>query len=239
MGCAAVGMLGALLATAPAAATPGTQRVAFSRYGAGGFHQYLFGHGYRDLWTTPITVPVLDLAAFGGGLTPIEKAGRRQNLSLIFHDAGGRRYKSRSTDKAPTNILPAELQTSGLARLLQDQTSAQWPAAVLAVDVLASAAGVAHLQSRLVVLPDTSALGAFQRPFGGMLGTLEDKLDEKDPSATPGFEDVSEMLGSKALFKRLMAGGSERVDTSAYLRARPPDAPPGDRGRQPSHWRWA
>src|SRR5260221_4518456 len=104
MGCAAVGMLGALLATTSAAATPGTQPVAFSRYRAGGFHQYLFGHGYRDLWTTPITVPVLDLAAFGGGLTPIEKAGRHQSLSLIFHDAAGRHYKFRSTDKDTENI---------------------------------------------------------------------------------------------------------------------------------------
>src|SRR5258708_40349310 len=104
MGCAAVGMLGALLATAPAAATPGTQRVAFSRYGAGGFHQYLFGHGYRDLWTTPITLPVLDLAAFGGGLTPIRSAGRRQSLSLTVHHSAGRRHKVRPAGKAATNL---------------------------------------------------------------------------------------------------------------------------------------
>jgi hypothetical protein len=238
MGCVVVGMLGALLATAPAAPTPRTQSVAFARYRAGAFHQYLFGHGYRDLWTTPITVPVLDLAAFGGGLTPIEKAGRHQSVSLILRDAAGRHYKFRSTDKDTENILPDELRASGLVRLLQDQTSAQWPAAVLAVDVLATAAGVAHVQSRLFVLPDTDALGAFRRPFGGMLGTLEDKLDEKDPSATPGFEDVSEMLESKKLFKRLMAGGSERVDTRAYLRARLLDVLVGDWDRHPKNWEW-
>jgi len=31
------------------------------QYEAGGFHEVLFGKGYRDLWTTPIEVPVLDL----------------------------------------------------------------------------------------------------------------------------------------------------------------------------------
>src|SRR5690242_2662349 len=104
MGCAAAWALGAMLAAPPA----GTETVAFAQYQAGGFHRALFGSGYRDLWTTPIAVPVLDLATYGGGLVPLEKTGRHQSLSLVLRDAGGRLYKFRSTDKDTSNILPAE-----------------------------------------------------------------------------------------------------------------------------------
>ena len=51
-------------------------------YAAGGVHQALFGRRYRDLWATPIQVPLLDLARFAGGLTPEERGGGMQTTSL-------------------------------------------------------------------------------------------------------------------------------------------------------------
>ena len=48
--------------------------VAGAKYQAGGLHRFLFGNGYRDLWTTPMRVPVLDLQTFGGGLRPLKIA---------------------------------------------------------------------------------------------------------------------------------------------------------------------
>src|SRR5581483_12025055 len=111
MGCTALWALGALLAAPPTE----TRLVDFPQYRAGGFHRSLFGSGYRDLWTTPIAVPVLDLGAFGGGLTPLEKTGRHQSLSLVLQGADGRRYKFRSTDKDTNNALPQDLQHSHIA----------------------------------------------------------------------------------------------------------------------------
>ena len=35
-------------------------------YKAGSFHRFLLGDNYRDLWTTPVKVPVLDLGGFHG-----------------------------------------------------------------------------------------------------------------------------------------------------------------------------
>ncbi len=44
-----------------------------AQYAAGGFHRWLFGSHYRDLWTTPVRVPILDLSRFAGGLRPTER----------------------------------------------------------------------------------------------------------------------------------------------------------------------
>src|SRR4051812_30003457 len=52
--------------------TPGPE------YRADGLHRLLFGKHYRDLWTTPLHVPVLDLRSFAGGLTPTKRGGGLQ-----------------------------------------------------------------------------------------------------------------------------------------------------------------
>src|ERR1051326_6071561 len=52
--------------------------VAGERYEAGGFVRWLAGDGYRDLWTTRIHVPVLDIHTFKGGLEPVKEGGGNQ-----------------------------------------------------------------------------------------------------------------------------------------------------------------
>ncbi len=50
---------------------PGTDSVtvtAGARYRAGELKRWFSGDLYRDLWTTPIRVPVLDLEKYAGGL---------------------------------------------------------------------------------------------------------------------------------------------------------------------------
>ena len=44
--------------------------VAGKQYTAGGMHRFLLGDDYRDLWTLPIRVQVLDLRTYAGGLKP-------------------------------------------------------------------------------------------------------------------------------------------------------------------------
>ncbi len=62
-------------------------------YDAGGLFMAFMGHGYRDLWTTPIRVPVADLSRWGsGGLTPFDVGGGMTTLTLHLRGADGRRY---------------------------------------------------------------------------------------------------------------------------------------------------
>ena len=53
-------------------------------YRAGWFHLLFLGNHYRDLWTTPVRVEVLDLDSFAGGLKAAKRGGGQQTRSLRF-----------------------------------------------------------------------------------------------------------------------------------------------------------
>ena len=58
------------------------------RFEKGGFGRWFYGSDYRQLWTTPLDLPVLDLDAVGGGLSPMRPGGAGQSISLHFHGKG-------------------------------------------------------------------------------------------------------------------------------------------------------
>ncbi len=91
---------------------PDTVVVPGISYGAGSLRRFLMGAHYRDLWTTPIRVEMLDLQRFAGGLTPVRAHAGSQTTSLRFHGADGRTYQFRSVFKTPTARLPQSLSVS-------------------------------------------------------------------------------------------------------------------------------
>src|SRR5437773_11970449 len=81
-------------ATEPTALRPVTM-TAGAQYRAGWLHRWLLGAHYRDLWTTPLQVDVVDLAHFGGGLTPLKRGGGRQTKSRSEERRVGKECRSR------------------------------------------------------------------------------------------------------------------------------------------------
>jgi len=79
-------------------------------YKAGWFHKFIFGKHWRDVWTTPIKVKILDLNNFAGGLTPTRKGGGLQTRTLHLLGKDGLDYKFRSIDKDPARMLPDDLK---------------------------------------------------------------------------------------------------------------------------------
>jgi hypothetical protein len=223
-----------------AAAPPSaTHRVtAGPQYRAGPLRRFLLGSGYRALWITPIEAQVLDLETFSGGLTARKKGGGKQTKSLTLDGADGREWKFRSVDKDPTGVLPKALQDSFVDDVAQDQISASLPANAPVVDRLTAAAGILHVDRRIVVLPDSPRLGDFQGEFKLMLGTLEEDPSVEDP-VTPGFAGFSRLVDTEELHKVLDADARERVDARAYLRARLLDLVVGDYDRHKDQWDWA
>ena len=69
-----------------------TVEAAGARYRAGGLHRLLLGPEYRSLWTTPISVEVLNLHTFAGGLHPVSKGGGQQTKSLLLAAPDGREF---------------------------------------------------------------------------------------------------------------------------------------------------
>ena len=124
------------------------------RFRVGGFKRWLYGSDYRDLWTTPIEVAVLDLDRVGGGLTPLRTGGAGQSISLHFTGEDGRRYTVRSLDKDPIKRKWDELKNTVVDDVLQDMISALLPTGALVVDPLMEATGILHAKHTLVVIPD-------------------------------------------------------------------------------------
>ncbi len=235
-----VGLAGApVAAQSPDSLRPGAVVTVIpgAHYRASGLHRALFGAHYRDLWTTPIRVEVLDLATYAGGLTAIRRGGGKQTSTLRLESPDGRKWAFRSVDKDPSPLLPPDLRESLAERIFQDQISASHPAGALVVPPLLEAVGVRSAPPRLFVMPDDPALGEFRRDFAGTLGTLEERPSELSDDS-PGFDSARKVVDTDELFDRLDKSPSERIDTLMFLKARLMDLFLGDWDRHGGQWRW-
>ena len=208
------------------------------RFRAGAFKRWLYGSDYRDLWTTPIEVEVLDLDSVGGGLTPLRTGGFGQSISLHFTGEDGRRYTVRSLDKDPTKRIWDELKGTIADDLLQDLISALLPTGALVTDPLMEATGILHSRHTLVVIPDDPGLGEYRGEFAGLIGTLQEHPSE-GLGDTPGFAGSREISGTEKLWEHLEKSPCNRVDARAYLKAKLMDFLLGDKDRHFGQWRWA
>lgn len=228
----------AVAQNAPAGAPRSDTVVAGPNYGAGWFHRLLLGAHYRDLWTSPIVAPVLDLSSFAGGLTPDRCGGSRQTKSLRFLGADGREYVFRPVDKDPVLVLPPDLRRTFARNILQDQISAAHPGAPLVVAPLLNAADVLHAEPRMVVLPHDARLPPIECARPGTLGMIEERPTD-GPDHEAGFAGAADLASTPQLFQRLENSADHRVDARAFLAARLMDAFVGDWDRHQDQWRWA
>lgn len=206
-------------------------------YEAGGLYRFLFGSDYRKLWTVRTRVEVLDLHRFGGGLTPVSRGGGQQTKSLRLGTPGGRLFNFRSVDKDPSAVLPPDLQGTIADEIIQDQISSGLPTGPLVVAPLLEAAGVLHVQPQLYLMPDDPVLGEHRRDFAGLIGMLEPQLEEGETIA-PGLPPIARIISMPKLLDRLENHPAERIDTTAWLRARLMDVFIGDWDRHRGQWRW-
>lgn len=212
--------------------------VASEHYRAGGFHRFLLGSDYRNLWSTPVEAPELNLRSFAGGLTPVKRVGGQQTFGLAMKGADGRDYTFRGLDKDPTEILPAEYHGTFVDRLLQDQIASSFPAGSVAVPPLLEVAGVLHAEPILVVMPDDPLLGEFRKTFSGLPGTIEE-YPRPAGNGNPGFAGATEIVTGEEMWKLLDESPSVRIDSRAFLTARLVDILIGDWDRHRGQWRWA
>ena len=118
-GCTFLALAGDASALQQAEATPGAGRltVTAGHYGAGGVKRFFLGSGYRDVWMTPVSAEVLDLAREAGGLRPVGRVGGQQTKVLALVGADGRSYTFRGLVKDASHVLDHRRPAAqGLAR---------------------------------------------------------------------------------------------------------------------------
>ena len=209
-----------------------------SAYEAGGFYRFFFGDHWRDVWTQPVTVPILDLDEFAGGIVPYEVGGGQQTKSLKFNGSDGRRWKFRSIVKDPSKLLPEEFHKTFVESVLQDQMSSANPYAAIIVADLLNAVDILQAVPVIYIMPDDPKLGEFREMFGGMLGTIELHPDEAE-AGEPDFVDTEKIKGTFKLIDDLEGKRNDKVDPKEFLKARLMDVLIGDWDRHADQWRWA
>jgi hypothetical protein len=240
-------LVAALLALLPvpaaSQATPlpavGTDSVVVTpgkRYEGSGFHRFLYGRTYRDLWATPIKVPVLDLHRFAGGLRPLKRGGGNQTRSLRLAAPDGSEYVFRLLDKDRVTV-PSGFEKTAVEAIARNQVSAHHPAAGEVAAPLLAAAGVLHATPALAVMSDDSLLGEFRKDFAGQLGMIERYPNIPDHEA--GFAGAVDIIDSDELKTKLDKKAGAQVDARAYLAVRLMDMLLGDWDRHPGQWKWA
>ncbi|MCW9065468.1 MAG: hypothetical protein OQJ78_04165, partial [Ignavibacteriaceae bacterium] len=208
------------------------------QFAASGFYKVWFGEHWREVWTTPVRVEVLNLNEFARGLTPIQKGGGMQTKSLRFRGNDGKIWKFRSIEKDPSKVLPEELRESIAEDIVQDQISSANPFSPLVVSPLLDAVGILEAEPKLVFLPEDENLGEYKAEFGGVLGFIEEHPSEGEDDQA-GFEDAIDVKGTYKLFDYLAKKRSQEIESQLYLKARLIDMLVGDWDRHMDQWRWA
>jgi hypothetical protein len=209
---------------------------ASPRYASTGFKRFFLGDTYRDLWTTPLRVPVVDFHHYAGGLEPLKEGGGNQTKNLRLGTPTGVEYVFRPVDKARATP-PERLRGTALAKIFRDQVSGLFPAAGIIIAPIAEAAGVLHTTPAFAVMPADSSLGKYRKDFVGLLGTLEEYPHK--PEEGPGFGGASDVIDTEELLPLLDSLPTYSVDERAFLNARLTDMLVADGDRHHGNWKWA
>ncbi|MCW3116460.1 MAG: surface antigen precursor [Chitinophagaceae bacterium] len=212
---------------APAINTDSILVQASARYAnAGKLHRKIFGENYRSEWSAKTYVPVIRISEIKGGLTPLERGGGMQSISLRLADTTGKEWVIRSVNKNPDPLLPEELRQTFARDFLDDAISAQHPYSALIVPPIAEAVRVPHSNPVIGVIAADTALGIYNRLFANTLCLLE----EREPL---GASD-----NSFKMIKSLDKDNENSFKSKEFLRARMLDMLLGDWDRHPDQWRW-
>ncbi|MGK7389923.1 MAG: BamA/TamA family outer membrane protein [Candidatus Cyclobacteriaceae bacterium M2_1C_046] len=207
-------------------------------YKAGEVNRFLLGDNYRDVWTAPVEVPMINIETKKGGLEILGEGGGMQTKSLKLKAANDKLYSLRSIQKDPSPALPKMLRSTVAQDVIQDLISASNPYGAFILPGMAEAAGIYHTNPELYYLPDTPELGEYQDEFGGMLMMLEEDADE-DWSDYEDFGFTENAVSTSTVREDLMEDNDNQVDQRAVLRARLFDMWVGDWDRHEGNWRWA
>jgi hypothetical protein len=210
--------------------------IAGPDFAAGGFHRWLLGDNYRNAWTTPIKVPVLDIHTFAGGLKPFKTGGGAQTVSLTFRTADSTEWVFRSIHKR-VGVLSKQFEGTVIWYIFRDAGSASHPTAFAAAAVMQDAVDVLHPTGRLAVMPDDPALGEFRKEFAGMLGEIE--MRPSVPKDAPAFAGADKIISAEEFLKEINSDPFDQVDARKMLAARLFDMVIGDNDRHPDQWKWA
>ncbi len=199
---------------------------------------FMMGENYREIWNTPVKVPVFDISKVKGGLRPIQRGGGEQTLSVRLEDKDGRHYVLRSLEKSVDGIFPTEMRNTIAVDIVQDQISTSNPYASLVVASLAEYAKIYHTNPEIVYVPDDPNFGIYRQDVAGQLYIFEERPDD-DRSDVASFGYSKNIISTLDMIEKIHDDKDHYIDIDAFLRARLFDIFINDWDRHEDQWRWA
>jgi DNA repair exonuclease SbcCD nuclease subunit len=205
---------------------------------AGRLKRALLGTAHREAWTTPISVPVLDVGAVEGGLKPVQRGGGQQTISLRMESATGAQFVLRSLTKDPTKTLPVEIQETFARDIVLDQVSVLHPYGALLVPPLAAAIGTYYATPRLYYVPRDARMAPYEEVAAERVMLFEER-PSGDMSNAPQFGRSPKVIGASKMYHEITGDNDHRVDQRFFARNRILDMLISDWDRHEDQWRWA
>ena len=215
-----------------------TSVITGAQYQAGKFKTKMMGQHYRKEWTTPVTLPYLDIGSIEGGMIPYAKGGGKQTDALKFVLSDGRQYGFRSVNKNTARDESFILNNTVVTDFSQDLISNQLPYGDVVTSILLDHTDILHMRPRAFVMPDDSRLGPFQKEFAGVIGTLEERPKSKK-KGRPGFRGADKITSSNLMYRYLFKNNKHKIDPQSAARAMMFDLWVGDWDRHGDNWKWA
>lgn len=214
--------------------------VADSFYVANRIKRKWLGNYYRDAWTTPVKLPVLDISQKYGGLEVVKKGGGIQTKSLRLKDSLENEYVLRSVMKDITLLVPGQARNTVIEDFAQDALAMAHPYGALSIPPLAEAADVFHTNPQYYYVPKQPMLGDFNEIFGNQIYLFEQRPEEpKEGKTELHFGNTEEITSTKDLMRERKEKGDKIIDQRDVLNARLFDMWVGDWDRHQDQWRWA
>ena len=208
------------------------------RYDKGKSFRFWMGNNYRDIWATPVKLPVFDIGKEKGGLTILKRGGGQQTRSIRMEDRNGKQYVLRSVNKYADKVLGENFQSTIAADVVQDGISASNPYASATVPVMADAVGVMHTNPKIVWVPDDPRLGIYRKDLANNVFLFEER-PAGNREDVGSFEKSTKIINTAKAISKTQSDHNHRIDQNAVVRARLFDMLINDWDRHDDQWRWA
>lgn len=200
--------------------------------------KWLWGDLHRELYYTPVKVPVLDIEQYNGGLSVGRRGGGNQTNSLRLLTDEGSEYVLRSVRKDGSRILNGVIEGTIFVEMVKDVFTFSHPFAAFSLPPMADAVNVYHTNPKLFFVPKQPALKHHNGRFGDQLYLLEERPDE-DMWPIPSFGGSDEILSVPDAEEEIMKSHKHKMDNDWLMRSRFFDYVIGDWDRHEDQWRMA
>jgi len=218
----------------------GSVTMPFStKYKASASKEFFWGKHYRKEWGTIVSVPVLDMKTFKGGLTPDKLGGGHQSKSLRVIAGDGKEYVLRTVEKDLTPLVPENLRGTFLHKQANDQLSMAHPFGALIVARLAEKIHIFHMNPEIVFVPGTEALKEFRDTIGDRLCYFEERPTGKGWEHSEIAGNADEVKNTEDILEKFAKDTKYRMDEKELLKARLFDMIINDFDRHEDNWNWA